>query len=309
MFRNRALILMCLLSLSCDDIIEVPDISEETVDLIAPTDGSVVKSNVTNFSWNDLAEAERYRLQVATPSFENASQMVIDSTMSVSSFTKQLLPNSYEWRVKALNSGYETGYTTNTFTVVKGDEFPGNTVILTSPSDNFNTNEEELTLSWEAIEEATEYRIQILDKDAAVIEDKVIPQTSYAYTFGEGTFTWKVRAQNDTESTLYSERKLLVDLTPPNKPSLAAPADASSQAETDVDFSWTRENIAGSAETDSIYIYTDDQLNNLFKKAQGTDKSYSGTLDAGATYYWLVKAFDKAGNKSDDSGVYSITIN
>lgn len=108
---------------SCEELLEVPDISGEEVMLLAPSDSTVVSQANVNFTWNEVFEAKSYHVQVAQPSFLAASQIVVDTLVVVDStyigtrFTKTLINNGYEWRVKALNSDFETEYTTHSFTV------------------------------------------------------------------------------------------------------------------------------------------------------------------------------------------------
>ncbi|WP_321827246.1 hypothetical protein [Maribacter dokdonensis] len=108
---------------SCEEILEVSDISEEEVILLAPSDSVVVTQTEVNFTWQEVFEATSYHVQIAQPSFTNAAQIiadtlvVVDSTYIGSRITKSLSNNSYEWRVKAQNSDFETPYTTNSFTV------------------------------------------------------------------------------------------------------------------------------------------------------------------------------------------------
>lgn len=108
---------------ACDDILEVPDISGERVELLAPSDSTIVVQNNVQFNWNGIYEATEYHIQIATPNFENASQIVLDSIISIDStfigtqVNKTLVDNDYEWRVRASNSDYQTGFTASTFTV------------------------------------------------------------------------------------------------------------------------------------------------------------------------------------------------
>lgn len=117
-----ALFLVCLFC-ACEEIFEVVDISNEQVELLAPTNESVVTDSVVNFNWNGVAEAEAYVVQIATPDFANAAQfvldtlLVIDSTFVGNRFSKTLQNNSYQWRVRAQNSDFSTDYSTNGFTV------------------------------------------------------------------------------------------------------------------------------------------------------------------------------------------------
>lgn len=220
--------IIALVLTNCDDIIEVPEIDKEQITVLAPLDGTILNSNEVSFNWNALEDARSYKIEVAQPNFSNAAQIVLDSIMEQDTLgvirtkiQQTLLNGNYEWRVKGLNGGIETPFTTNGFTV-NGDEN--------------------------------------------------------------------------------------IDLTPPNTPALIAPSDGFAQDETNISFTWTREDISGSAERDSIYIYTDDTLQNLETKGLGANKSYDATLNTN-TYYWVVQAFDAAGNKSADSNVFSLIIN
>ena len=79
--------------------------------------------SLVNFNWNSVNEAESYLVQIATPNFENASQLVLDSVIVIdTSFTgtsvsRMLLDNTYEWRVKAFNSDFETDFSLSRFRV------------------------------------------------------------------------------------------------------------------------------------------------------------------------------------------------
>lgn len=119
----RVVVTICVLSISCEDILEVSDISEESVELLAPSDSTtVVQSNLT-FTWSEIYEATQYHVQVAAPNFENAAQIVVDTLIVVDStfvspkINKSLVDSDYEWRVRAMNSGYETEFSLNKFTV------------------------------------------------------------------------------------------------------------------------------------------------------------------------------------------------
>ncbi|WP_139063653.1 hypothetical protein [Flagellimonas eckloniae] len=213
---------------SCEDILEVPDISNQTVPILAPAEGSVLNINAVGFNWQTIADATTYRVQIASPDFENTVQIVMDSIITEDSLgivntrlDQSLLNGSYAWRVKAFNSDYETGYTLSNF-LVDGDEN--------------------------------------------------------------------------------------LDITPPNTPQLVTPANGASQTEASVNFSWTREDVPGTAERDSIFIFSDESLQSLTTKALGANKAYTTNVASG-TFYWVVRAYDAAGNESDVSTTFNFTIN
>lgn len=115
--------IISLLFIGCEELLEVTDISKGEVVLIAPSDSVVVTQSNVRFSWNEVFEAESYKIQVAQPNFTNASQIVIDTLVVIdssytgSNFVKFLPDSEYEWRVKAMNSDFETGYTSHAFWV------------------------------------------------------------------------------------------------------------------------------------------------------------------------------------------------
>ncbi len=109
------LVLSCCLS--CDDIVEIPDISAETVDILAPSNGTVLKDTEVTFTWESVTDAETYTLQVARPNFTNAAQIIVDTTISKTTFSKTLSLETYTFRVRAENSGYTTKYFESTFVI------------------------------------------------------------------------------------------------------------------------------------------------------------------------------------------------
>ncbi|PWH83986.1 hypothetical protein DIS18_05410 [Algibacter marinivivus] len=111
------LIVLLFFVISCDDIIEVEDISDKTITILAPTDTSVLTLTDVTFSWNTVEDAEQYKLQIAVPNFESATQIVLDTIITNSNFTKTLEFGDYEWRIRAENAGFQTKYTTQSFIV------------------------------------------------------------------------------------------------------------------------------------------------------------------------------------------------
>lgn len=103
---------------ACEAIIEVEDISNEEVVLLAPADNTVIDFTTVHFYWEPIEEdSVHYQIQVATPTFEEAVEIVIDSTILYHEFSAELEENPYEWRVRAINEAYETKYSTNSFII------------------------------------------------------------------------------------------------------------------------------------------------------------------------------------------------
>lgn len=115
--------LVGLTLLSCEEVISVDDISGDRVGIIAPSQGTVVPSGELNLNWGPIAFADHYQVQVATPDFEHAGQILLD-TVTVDTvqggrhqIKLSLQQGNYEWRVRGTNSAYATGYTSASFSI------------------------------------------------------------------------------------------------------------------------------------------------------------------------------------------------
>ncbi|MFT4092622.1 MAG: hypothetical protein QM640_03195 [Niabella sp.] len=95
---------------SCEDILE-KDLSNEQVVLVAPSDSVVTSDTLQRFSWDAVASAVQYQLQVVTPSFEQIELLYIDS-LTTGNQLQISLPEGkqYQWRVRALNNSYTSPY-------------------------------------------------------------------------------------------------------------------------------------------------------------------------------------------------------
>ncbi len=210
--------MLVMLCLACEDIISVPDISEDQIFLLAPAEGAILEDSMITFSWEELGDVDQYQLQVATPGFEMANQIVLDtilgdSIQSFRNFTTTLENNVYEWRVRAFNSNFATDYTTSDFIVndPQGVDLSDQQLVLLTPEDNLETTETAITLSWEILEQATAYRIVITDlADSSVFLEESLDMTERIVTFMPGSYTWAVRAENDSQNTAFTTRNLTI---------------------------------------------------------------------------------------------------
>lgn len=300
--------LLCLILVGCEAVF-VANISKSKVYLTAPSNNVQVQSGKVRFTWNTVEDADSYVVQIGKPNFSQTQQLVLDTTISTTRFEKELIAGNYEWRVKAVNSAYETQFQTNTLEVT-GTSLTTSTLELVSPQNDFVTNIGNVNLVWKAIAGAKEYHVQVWkpDVNGTKVKDIITTNVSTTNAFEDGKFTWRVRAQNDTENSKYTARILTVDTTAPNQPVLKTPVNNSSGTGTTVEFSWDRIAISGTTEIDSIFVYTDAALQTLNFKAKGTGKKLSKVLTSN-TYYWFVRSYDQAGNSSAKSGTFSFTIN
>lgn len=99
---------------SCTEILET-DIRDEVVQIIAPSDSCILSDTVLWFSWEAMEGADHYVFQVATPSFTQAERMVVDSVLSQNNLELPMTRGAFEWRIKGVNSAYESAYATLSF--------------------------------------------------------------------------------------------------------------------------------------------------------------------------------------------------
>lgn len=221
-FKIRDLFFCAVLALfciSCEEILVVEDISQDSVVTLAPLEDAELNTSTVTFSWNAVEEAEAYKLQIASPNFEAATEIVEDTTVTVISFSEALDAGDYEWRVRAENSVYESAYTTQAFTVLETDDedISSEDVTLLAPADGLVFDETDtITFSWETLLYAESYTIQIatpdFDNAIEIIENEsVTVETFSTSSLDANDYEWRVRAENDTYQTEYTTQSFTVE--------------------------------------------------------------------------------------------------
>lgn len=114
--KKKLLPLIFLVFISCEAIF-TEDISDLSVKILAPQDNTEIDEGLIQFNWEVIVDATEYHIQIATPDFTNASQILLDSINNTNSISKNLTVGKYQWRVKAKNSGYQTSYTSASFEI------------------------------------------------------------------------------------------------------------------------------------------------------------------------------------------------
>lgn len=218
--RNiKLIILLFVLVMSCSDIIEVEDISNKTVTILAPTEAAILTETTVTLSWNTLEDAESYKLQIATPDFGNTIAIAEDTTITTTSFSKALSAGNYEWRLRAENSDFQTAYTTQSFNVTESDavDISNETVVLLAPADTIVfTTTDTINFSWENVLNLETYTIQIATPDFAnaieIIENEIVNTTSFSVSNLEAlNYEWRVKAQNSDYETIYTTQSFTVE--------------------------------------------------------------------------------------------------
>ena len=294
-------LLICLLTFNgCSDILE-EDISNDMVILTAPANGAAVQQNTVTFWWEELEGSTSYRLQIVSPSFDSVVTLVANETIEeATSFEMTLATGSYQWKVVGVNFGYETESNDVFDLTIESDttlSLSDEVLILTNPSLDAAVNTGIIQFSWQALIGVGSYNLQIASPDFSnssfMISNELLINTTIAKTLAEGDYKWRVRGQNDTSVSPFTERSLTIDLTAPNQPVLTAPANGA-MVNAPILLDWTADLAS---ERDTLYIYGDSLMVVTVLKLPLTDTEYSFDNSAD-NYFWRVRTVDLADNKS-----------
>ena len=296
---------------SCSDVV-VPDISKQTVNVIAPVNGLKSSSTTISFWWDGIKNANKYRIQLVSPNFSTIQNFILDTSTTQTKYNLTLQPGNYQCRIRAENSAYYTNYTTLSFSVDSSLSLTNQKVALVSPSNNFITNNPTQKFQWQPLNVADDYRFEITSSGGTIYSNPAYAKDTITYYFAtDGVFKWRVRAQNSSSVTAYTEYNITIDATNPAIPTLLTPVDGDSLSFTvgtgktraAILLNWSSAIDYGTAITDSVYVYQTIGSSNTFViKNTATTNSHADSLTRG-TYYWYVRAIDAAGNKSNNSSI------
>lgn len=191
---------------------------------------------------------------------------------------------------------------------------------LLSPADNAIVNGTTLTNSWSPVEGATKYQYQSFHNAAAtnLRWDETFNATSKTATNVPNgtTFWWRVRAldNNGKESTWSSLWKVTIDN---NKPSIPANGQPHNTVLTTNNFYFTWDASTDASALTYEFQSSQDPSHDASNVLNGSNVWKSGVLpgntihSTGApdgVWYWQVRAVDAAGNKSDWSQIWNVTL-
>jgi large repetitive protein len=278
--------------------------------LLSPVNNSANQATELTLSWNAVAGASTYRVQVSTD--VNFSILVMDdATISGTSknITGLLNSTQYYWRVNATNLGGTSGYSNvwSFTTIIAAPSVP----LLTAPSNGAVNQATSLTLSWGSVTGASSYRVQVATDNSfnnLVVDDANVVLTSKQISglSNSTQYFWRVSASNLGGTSSYSTGwSFNTIIAVPSAPTLASPANNAVNQSTSLTLSW---NAVAGASSYAVQVASDAAFNNLFVNdlnVTGTTRSVSGLLN-NTTYYWRVSATNINGT-STYSTIFSFT--
>ena len=108
---NKLFLLVVLVAacVACETALE-ENLSGKKPVLLAPVNNLVTIDTMHTFYWERMDGADEYQLQLVSPRFDSIVQLIVDTTINGNTFTMDLNPKRYQWRVKAINSGSESDF-------------------------------------------------------------------------------------------------------------------------------------------------------------------------------------------------------
>lgn len=297
--------------IACSKDFIVKDIKNETVSIIAPTDNLKTPNNAVTFWWDELEGAEKYNLQIVKPSFSAVIQLIVDTNITSNKFTKVLTPGTYQWRIKAVNGGGSTIYTTRTLVIDTTSNLSFITLNPIAPV-GLLTGNKAVTFSWTPHPAANHYEINILNSGGTSIHTQNnITTANYTYSFTIAGdligYKWQVKAHNSFSFSQYnSASTFTIDVTAPSVSQLNSPINGVTKIDTS-SFYWTRIS-SSDTKYDSIIVSNDSLGNSLIGSRRVNAQKYTISSfslpspgPSSGYYWWRIISVDSVKNKSATS--------
>lgn len=301
--KKLVFLLMCICAFACTKDFIVKNIKNDTVVVLAPANNLATPNNSVTFWWEELDGAEKYKLQIVKPNFNAIQQLILDTNVIGDKFNCTLTPGTYQWRIKGVNNGGSSQYTTYNLIIDTTSNLSGQLVIPITPISNYLTGSKSLSFSWNSLSAASNYQVQIINASSTIVKDTTTSNTGFSTSLASGgAYTWKVRALNAFSISQYnSALSFTIDLTAPPASVINSPLHGAFVKDT-TDLKWTRSS--SDTRYDSIYISVDSSFTSIISanKVYTTKikiNALSPTIPVSSTYYWWrVKSIDSVGNKS-----------
>lgn len=172
-------------------------------------------------------------------------------------------------------------------------------VVVLAPKDETVVTTKEVNLSWESIDFATSYKIQVSKPDfenaAQLPLDTVVMDTvqnnrySLTTSLSPGEYSWRIRGENSGYITAYSTQHFSVSESSSlegQSIELISPADNLETTSTTIGFSW--EGIDAATAYRFELLNTDTNIQSISTTTSST--SYTYTFSDAGNYEWQVRA-------------------
>ncbi len=276
----------------------------QAIQLVPETSATCVPLNA-NFSWNKVAGAKEYRIQVSTSN--TFADTLMDIPQIADTTTSVLMTNqntTYYWRVKAedtTNVGFWSAIRSFTTTI--------HAPAALMPLDSATGQALAQQLSWFELDTNAVYSLQISEKadfSTKLIDTVNLNKANINYTFNRFDFKYYWRVKVSLNGCTSNWSKTYIFKTLMNKPVLETPSDSTTKLPLNITFTW---KAVTNASTYDIEIDTTKSFNTPFGRTGiPTNTITLNDFAENTRFFWRVKAKNAEG-ASAWSDVFTFTTN
>jgi parallel beta-helix repeat protein len=284
--------------------------------LLEPENGAYENYSMPTFRWSEPEALENYTLVIDNDAdFGSPTQLITDITDNTFVLSTPLPDGVYYWRVRGIDAAGNQGAWSESFTLLIDTVAPLAPSLL-SPADGTFTSDNTPAFAWGAVTDPSglTYDLQVdNDPDFSSPEVKQTSLVDNTYTstaeLVDENYSWRVRAVDGVGnvgewSVVWT---LVIDTISPEAPTLVSPENGASVGSPNVLFTWAEPEPSA-----AYHIQIDDEASftspHVHENITIADNSYSYTFARVGTYYWRVRARDKAGNLGEWSNTFELII-
>lgn len=169
-------------------------------------------------------------------------------------------------------------------------------VFLNAPGNNYQSTNYTINFWWEGVDDALNYHLQVVspkfDSIGSLVLDTVLKTTKFTINLDPGNYEWRVRAENGSYKTAYSDAKsfsILYASIKNQKVQLSGPSNNSVTNKSTTTFSWG--SLYGATKY-QLEIDTNSFIDetNLVYDQSIPGQQVNFTFPKDQTYQWRVKA-------------------
>nr|WP_276611349.1 FG-GAP-like repeat-containing protein [Fodinibius halophilus] len=260
--------------------------------LANPGKATVNISLLPTLQWQKPYGAKSYELQLATNSTFSADKLIIDYSgiQDTTHHIQNKLQNAttYYWRVRASNSTGNSKWS-ETFKFSTIPDVPAKPT-LQAPEDGKNNIILTPQLQWQAVDNATTYKVEIsqggnFSAPVAQTETTSLSFTPKASLHHATSYSWRVQAINVGGNSNWAGPYEF--MTKSISPTLAFPTNNENKISIAPTLSWNSDYQDGKYR---LQLATDSQMQELVLDSLVSAKKLSvAGLQSGSTYYWRVR--------------------
>ena len=271
-------------------------VNPTTVRLVSPQDGAVDVILQPELVWEQVEFADTYHLQLTSGTDFEDELLIDESGLEETTFsvgTKLEEGRIYRWRVRAGNPAGDGSWSeVRTFTT-EYSTITLEQVVLREPIDSAGSIAREAELSWEPVDDADSYHIEIdttpeFDEPVTVAEVQEAGWLSSELRYYT-IYYWRVRGENSDGPGPWSEPGVFI--TEAEVPELQFPLDEAGQISIAPQLSWSSNHESTRFE---VRLNTEASFAQEYQSFDTETATLSvNGLTGNTNYYWQVRLADE----------------